>query len=103
MANDKKVFSASDAAPEVIYAKALAGAEQAYPMTADGVRNRLDVNTGLSALPGFSIPPFDRIDATYPTTVQEVYVYSLSGVTLNTLTVNYTDTSKKYITSAVKT
>ena len=71
--------------------------------TLDGTAQRLDVSTGLSALPGFSIPPFDRIDATYPTTVQEVYVYSKNGITLNTVTVNYTDATKLYISSAIKT
>jgi hypothetical protein len=101
----KKEFSALDAAPSIQYAKQDTTADKAFPLTStpDGVKNRLDVNTGMSALPGFSIPPFDRIDATYPDTVTEVYVYSLSGSTLNTVTVIYTDTTKKLILSAVKT
>lgn len=72
-------------------------------ITQDGARYRLDVTTGLATMPGFNIPPFDTINATYPTTTQEVYVYKLSGATVATITVNYTDTTKNYITSAVKT
>jgi hypothetical protein len=71
-------------------------------ITSDGT-GAVSVNTGLSQLPGFNIPPFDRIDATYPDGVTEVYVYSLSAVTVATITVIYTDTTKNFITSAVKT
>ena len=54
------------------------------------------------SIPGFSIPTFDTILASYPTTVREVYVYKLSGVTVATITVDYTDTSKQYVSQVVK-
>lgn len=49
---------------------------------------------------------FDAIDASFPNTVTEVYEYYEGGVggTLNaTITVIYTDASKRFITSVVRT
>ena len=72
-------------------------------LTQDGAKQRLDVSAGSSSLPGFNVPPFDRIDATYPSTTQEVYVYSLLGSTVATMTVDYTDITKRYISTVVRT
>ena len=71
-------------------------------LTEDGVKQCLDVSLGQSALPGFSIPPFDKIVASYPTSTQEVYQYYMSAVLVSTLTIDYTDTTKRYISQAEK-
>ena len=73
----KKVFSAPDAAPVVLYAKNDANSEHAFPVL-QGAFN-----------PGFSIPEYDEIDAdsmTKPTSV----VFKLAGDTVATLTMTYT-------------
>lgn len=46
---------------------------------------------------------YDEIDASYPDSVTEVYVYKLATVTQATVTVVYTDSSKNYIVSAIRT
>jgi len=46
---------------------------------------------------------YDEMQATYPTTTQEVYVYKASTITVATITVDYTDTTKCFIHSVVKT
>lgn len=49
---------------------------------------------------------YDAITALYPTTTQEIYqsrVGGISGVIQQTVTVNYTDASKNYITNVVRT
>jgi len=78
-------------------------ADRAVTVTKDGDKNRMDVTTGLSTMPGFNISPFDRIDASYPTTTQEEYRYGLDGVQHTLITVVYETTAKAYITSSVKT
>ena len=45
---------------------------------------------------------FDGIDATYPASDTEVYAYSLQGSPVATLTVVYTNASKNFISSVVK-
>ena len=50
--------------------------------------------------------PYDTITATYPTSTQEVYksrVGGVGGTVQQTVTVDYTDATKNYITSAVRT
>ena len=78
-----------------------------YPLeitgTEDGTKKRLDVALGLAVQAGWNIPPYDKIVATYPTTTKEVFVYSIGGVNHTTLTVEYTDATKQFFTSAVKT
>jgi hypothetical protein len=44
---------------------------------------------------------FDEIQATYPTTASELYTYKLSTVSIGTVTVTYTSSSKKVLTSVV--
>lgn len=78
-----------------------------YPLeitgTEDGTKKRLDVSLGLAMIPGFNVPPYTRIDATYPDTVTEVYVYKDGATTVATITVTYTNATKQYMLSAVKT
>lgn len=45
---------------------------------------------------------FDSIFASYPDTVTEVYEYKNAGSTAATVTVVYSDATKKYLTSVVK-
>ena len=45
---------------------------------------------------------YDTILVTYPTTLTEVYTYSLSAVDIGTITVTYTDLAKKILSSVVK-
>jgi hypothetical protein len=68
-----------------------------------------DGSTGIrvGAFGGFSAPTgTDTITATYPSSVVEVYQYrsgGVSGTILMTLTVTYTNTTKEFISSVVKT
>lgn len=60
----------------------------------------------LQSVAGFNIPAYDYIEATYPTAVQEVYVYNTGGAggtTVSTVTVNYTDATKNFISNTTKT
>lgn len=46
---------------------------------------------------------YDSIYVTYPTTATEVYTYKLSGATVGTVTVTYSDAvTKEIVTSVVK-
>lgn len=45
---------------------------------------------------------YDSIIATYPTTSSEVYTYKLLAVTIATVTVTYTDSTKQTLTSVVR-
>lgn len=50
--------------------------------------------------------PFDAITALYPTPTQEIYesrVGGVSGTIQETVTINYTDTTKSYITNVART
>ena len=42
---------------------------------------------------------YDSGSATYPTSVQEVYSFYLSAVLVKTITLNYTNSSKKFLAS----
>jgi len=45
---------------------------------------------------------YDRIDATYPSDVVEIYTYKLEGVSIGTIEVTYTEKKKKLVLSVVK-
>lgn len=50
--------------------------------------------------------PFDAITATYPTSTQEIYqsrVGGVAGTVQQTLTINYTDATKSFITDVART
>lgn len=50
--------------------------------------------------------PFDAITALYPSDTQEIYesrVGGISGTVQETVTINYTDTTKSYITNVART
>jgi hypothetical protein len=47
--------------------------------------------------------PYDSIYASYPTAVQEVYTYQNAAVTVAVVTVDYTDSTKNFILSVVRT
>lgn len=44
---------------------------------------------------------FDRVDASYPDAITEVYTYSLNGTNIGTITVTYLNSNKKDISSVV--
>jgi hypothetical protein len=46
--------------------------------------------------------PYDEIAATYPDAVTEVYTYKMSGSTVATVTVVYTDLTKNLLLSVTK-
>lgn len=46
---------------------------------------------------------YDQILATYPDPITEIYTYKLSSVTVATVTVLYTDSSKANLASVTKT
>jgi hypothetical protein len=57
-------------------------------------------------VPGFKIPDYDYIAATYPTTTTEVYTYKSGGsggTTVATITLTFSDASKEQLTSVEKT
>jgi hypothetical protein len=56
----------------------------------------------INSLAGFDIPVYDEIQATYPTTTTEVYTYKNGGVTVGTLTVTFTNSTKDVLVSVVK-
>lgn len=50
--------------------------------------------------------PYDYISVTYPVATQEVYVFKMggvAGVTVSTVTINYTDASKANLLNVSKT
>jgi len=54
---------------------------------------------------GFSLPDYDYVAVTYPSTTQEVYTYKsggVSGTTVGTLTITYTDSTKSNLLNASK-
>ncbi len=86
MANEKKVYSATDAQPVVLYAKQTASEEKAYPLISSAVG-------GLLIHTGFAIPAHDTqvIDeSAAPATT--VITYKLSGVTVATKTITISGT-----------
>jgi len=57
-------------------------------------------------LPGFKLPDYDYIAATYPNSTTEVYTYKSggsSGTTVGVVTVVYSDASKEILTSVERT
>jgi len=44
---------------------------------------------------------YDRIDASYPSSIQEIYTYTKNGATVLSLEVNYVTASKKDIASVI--
>ena len=56
-----------------------------------------------ASIAGLALPLADSIYAAYPDDHTEVYTYKLSGLTVATLTVVYSDSSKTVLTSAVVT
>ncbi len=86
MANDKKVYSASDAQPVVLYAKQDASTEQAYPLIASA-------SGGLLIHTGFAIPAHDQqvIDESNPNNI--VITYKLNGSVVATKTIQISGTT----------
>lgn len=49
---------------------------------------------------------YDYVSASYPSATQEIYTFKIGGsggTTVATITINYTDSTKNYLSSAEKT
>jgi hypothetical protein len=80
------------------------GTVQYVKVNPDGAIN-VDANIVSGNITLFT-EPYDAITATYPTTTQEVYqsrIGGVSGTVQQTVTVNYTDTTKMYILNVART
>jgi hypothetical protein len=88
MANDKKVFSASDAAPTVLYAKTDPASELAYPVL-------IDANGSLAINAGWIIPNYDQqiIDESASPNVTITYKKNGSTVATKSIVVSGTTTT----------
>lgn len=62
----------------------------------------LDVNIASGGSIGMFTLPYDEIDATYPNGTTEVYVSKLASITQQTVTVTYTDSTKDFISTVVR-
>lgn len=66
----------------------------------------VDVASGKTAVrvytEGLLPTQYDRVDVTYPTTVSEVFTFSLQGSDVGIITLTYTDTTKNDLLSAVR-
>ncbi len=71
---------------------------QINPATEETLNSLVTLNTAFS---GLAITKSDAVYATYPTTSSEVYTFKLAGVTVATVTVTYTDSTKEVLTSAI--
>jgi hypothetical protein len=69
----------------------------------DGVEIDVASESTLKSIAGFNIPEFDEIIATYPNATTEVYTYKKSSVTVGTITVVFTTSSKDTLSSVTKT
>ena len=74
--------------------------------TVAGSSRALDVNVIDQQQIGIFTKAYDAITATYPTSTQEIYqsrVGGSGGTVQETVTVNYTDATKNFITTVVRT
>lgn len=66
----------------------------------------IDVSPGQTAVrvytEGLLPTQYDRVDVTYPTTVSEIFTFSLAGLDVGVITLTYTDTTKDDLLSAVR-
>lgn len=85
---------------EVIGAISTITGQQEYLKSTNHALNVSLISGGSVGL--FTIP-YDEIDATYPDSTHEVYVSKLSGVTQQTVTITYTDSTKNFISTVVRT
>jgi len=77
-----------------------------YPVkvtnTVDGQVQHVNVDN----IAGLSLPAYDYVSVSYPSPTQEVYTFKVGGVsgtTVSTVTINYTDATKNNLSNAAKT
>lgn len=83
--------------------KASNGAELQAMVWVDSAGNEI---TSIPTTSGLSIPDYDYLSVAYPLATQEVYTFKtggVSGTTVATVTVNYTDATKADLSSVEKT
>ena len=71
--------------------------------TVDGQVQHVNVDNISS---GFALPEYDYFAVTYPLATQEVYTFKTGGAggtTVATITLNYTDATKTYLTDGTLT
>ena len=71
--------------------------------SADGNIQHVNVDNISS---GFNLPEYDYFSVAYPTSTQEVYTFKTggsSGTTVAVVTLNYTDSSKEFLSDGTKT
>lgn len=56
----------------------------------------------VSASGGLAPAQYDTIEVTYPTSSTELYTYKLSTVTVGTISVTYTDSTKLVLSSVTR-
>jgi hypothetical protein len=66
----------------------------------DAGTNQTSVRVSLAS--GMSPERYDEVQVTYPTTTTEVYTFKLATTTVGVITVTYTDTTKDFIQSVVR-
>ncbi len=73
--------------------------------TNNAQKTRIGVNPDGSLVTGLNIGSYDYVAVTYPTTTTESYVFKtggVSGTTVATVNLTYTDTTKDFLSSAEK-
>ena len=66
---------------------------------------RLKLNSDGTLPDGISLPQYDAVSVSYPDSTTEVYTFKtggLSGTTVATITITYTDSSKENISTVEK-
>jgi hypothetical protein len=75
--------------------------------TPTGTQHTLKTNTdgslATTSLNSFITIPFDSVYATYPNSITEVYTTKNAGVSKQLITITYTDATKNFIASAIRT
>jgi len=82
MANEKKIFDSTDAAPRVLYAKRDAASPYAYPVLGDSSGHLI-----LSSLVPYE---YDKIELGYSGSNITLVTYYLNSVSVSTLSLAYT-------------
>lgn len=80
----------------------LSGDQKTQVVNSGGSNVDFATETTLNKLTGFSIAPYNEIDYTSGTTT-DTYTYKLTGTTVATITVTWSDSTKETLVSIIKT
>lgn len=76
-------------------------AQEVRMLRVDSITDELLVTGG----GGLALAEYDYVSVAYPDTVTEIYTFNVGGsggITVNTVTIVYTDTTKNYISTVTK-